>query len=88
MGNSKKPEGFVSKGERNRVGKVNLESYMQRTGHSTQASAVARRKNAIQRDGLAAAERIRDRVVKERNASRAEAVEANAQLVSACGQIH
>lgn len=47
---------------------------------------VARQATAIERGGLAAAEFIRDRAVKERNKSHAEASKGSAQLARAAAQ--
>ena len=64
MGNKKKHEGSTTKGEKRKVGREKMESYLERTGQAMrEASVVARQATAIERGGRAAAESIRDRAV-------------------------
>ena len=55
-----------------------MEAYLRRTGQTstTDAGVAARRTIAITRGGVEAAERIRDRALTQRDASRAETAEA------------
>ena len=77
MGNSRKPEGSGGKGKKKKLLKKNMEAYFRRTGQTASDAAVAaRRAIAITRGGVEAAERIRDRALTQRDASRAETAEA------------
>ena len=76
MGNSKKPEDSGGKGGKKML-RNNMEAYLRRTGQiAADAGVAARRAIAITRGGVEAAESIRDRVLTQRDASRAETAEA------------
>ena len=76
MGNSKKPEDSGGKGGKKML-RNNMEAYLRRTGQTAaDAGVAARRAIAITRGGVEAAESIRDRVLTQRDASRAETAEA------------
>ena len=77
MGNSKKLEGSGGKGNKKKLLRKNMEAYLRRTGQiAADAGVAARRAIAITRGGVEAAERIRDRALTQRDASRAETAEA------------
>ena len=77
MGNSKKPEGSGGKGEKKKLLRKNMGAYLRRAGQTAADTGVAaRRAIAIARGGVETAERIRDRALTQRDASRAETAEA------------
>ena len=79
MGNPKKKKAI----------KANQATYPKRTGQTVaDAAAAARRAIAITRNGLEAAKGVHVRVLKQRDASRAEAAEAKSSLEAASRQMH
>ena len=77
MGNSKKPEGSGGKGGKKKWLRKNMKAYLRRTGQTAADAGVpARRAIAITRGGVEVAERIRNRALTQRDASRAETAEA------------
>ena len=82
MENSKKPEGSGGNGKKKKMLRMNMEAYLRRTGQTStaDAGATARGAIAIIRNGLEAANGIHIRALKQRDASRAEAAEAQSSL--------
>ena len=80
MGNSKRPEGSVAKGKKE---KKNIKAQT-----VADAGATARGAIAITRNGLEAANGIHVRALKQRDASRAEAAEVKSSLGAVSRQMH
>ena len=82
MGNSKKTEGSGGKGKKKKMLRNNTEAYLRRTGQTStpDAGATARGAIAITRNGLEAANGIRIRALKQRDASLAEPAEVKSSL--------
>ena len=82
MGNSKKTEGSGGKGKKKKMLRISMEAYLRRSGQTStpDAGATASGAIAITRNGLEAANGIRIRALKQRDASLAEPAEVKFSL--------